>query len=43
VPSEATLARDFSNLAVIIHQEPAGLEDDRLDHRIAEADGGSVR
>jgi ferrous-iron efflux pump FieF len=36
---EATLTNAFGNAEIIIHQEPAGLEDDRLDHRIAEADG----
>lgn len=35
---EATLAQHFGDTEVIIHQEPAGLEDDRLDNRIAEAD-----
>lgn len=37
---EATLSRAFGSAEVIIHQEPAGLEDERLDHRIAEVDGG---
>lgn len=36
---EATLAAAFGEAEVILHQEPAGLDDDRLDHRIAEADG----
>jgi ferrous-iron efflux pump FieF len=39
---EATLTRAFGDAEVIIHQEPAGLDDDRLDHRIAETDGGDV-
>ncbi len=34
---EATLTSAFGEAEIIIHQEPAGLEDDRLDHRIAEA------
>jgi ferrous-iron efflux pump FieF len=36
---EATLAAAFGTAEVIIHQEPAGLDDDRLDHRIADAAG----
>jgi ferrous-iron efflux pump FieF len=31
---EASLSRVFPNAEVILHQEPAGLDDDRLDHRI---------
>jgi ferrous-iron efflux pump FieF len=31
---EAELAAAFPDAEIIIHQEPAGLEDDRLDHRI---------
>jgi ferrous-iron efflux pump FieF len=34
---EATLTEVFGDAEIIIHQEPAGLQDDRLDHRIAEA------
>ncbi len=37
---EATLAATVGDAEVILHQEPAGLDDDRLDHRIAETDGG---
>lgn len=37
---EATLTQAFGSAEIIIHQEPAGLDDDRLDHRIAEANGG---
>lgn len=33
---EARLAEAFGETEIIIHQEPAGLEDDRLDHRIAD-------
>ncbi len=36
---EATLTDAFGTAEIIIHQEPAGLDDDRLDHRIAEAVG----
>jgi ferrous-iron efflux pump FieF len=36
---EATLTEAFGTAEIIIHQEPAGLDDDRLDHRIAEASG----
>ncbi len=32
---EAALAHAFPDIEVILHQEPAGLDDDRLDHRIA--------
>ncbi|HRY23394.1 MAG: cation diffusion facilitator family transporter [Geminicoccaceae bacterium] len=39
---EARLAEAFGETEIIIHQEPAGLEDDRLDHRIAEARAGSA-
>lgn len=35
---ERELGQAFDNAEVIIHQEPAGLEDDRLDHRIAETE-----
>ena len=35
---EASLNKAFGDAEIIIHQEPAGLEDDRLDHRIADAD-----
>lgn len=35
---EATLTDAFGQAEVIIHQEPAGLDDDRLDDRIAETD-----
>lgn len=34
---ETELAQAFPNAEVILHQEPAGLEDARLDHRIAAA------
>jgi ferrous-iron efflux pump FieF len=34
---ETTLIAAFGTAEIIIHQEPAGLEDDRLDHRIADA------
>lgn len=37
---EAALTTAFGSAEIIIHQEPAGLDDDRLDHRIAEAGGG---
>lgn len=33
---EAALSRAFPDAEVILHQEPAGLDDERLDHRIAE-------
>jgi ferrous-iron efflux pump FieF len=39
---EATLTGAFGAAEVILHQEPAGLDDDRLDHRIAETDGKGV-
>lgn len=31
---EAALRRDFPDAEVLLHQEPAGLDDERLDHRI---------
>jgi ferrous-iron efflux pump FieF len=34
---EASLAEAFPGLEMILHQEPAGLDDDRLDHRIQRA------
>ena len=37
---EARLAEAFGETEIIIHQEPAGLEDDRLDHRIADLGTG---
>lgn len=37
---EARLADALGETEIIIHQEPAGLEDDRLDHRIAGAKVG---
>lgn len=36
---EAELGAAFPDAEVMIHQEPAGLKDDRLDHRIAAAVG----
>ncbi len=39
---EAELRSAFPDAEIIIHQEPAGLEDDRLDHRI-QARAGSHR
>lgn len=39
---EAMLGEAFDDAEVILHQEPAGLDDDRLDDRIAEADGGAT-
>jgi ferrous-iron efflux pump FieF len=34
---ETSLRRDFAQTEILIHQEPAGLDDQRLDQRIAEA------
>ncbi len=34
---EMGLLQDFPNTEILIHQEPAGLDDNRLDQRIAEA------
>jgi len=36
---EDSLSRAFPDAEVILHQEPAGLDDDRLDHRIAKRPG----
>ena len=33
---ERTLADAFDGAAVLVHQEPAGLDDERLDHKVAE-------
>jgi ferrous-iron efflux pump FieF len=38
---EAELGAAFPEAEVMIHQEPAGVADDRLDHRIAAATAGS--
>lgn len=37
---EASLAKAYGDAEIIIHQEPAGLDDDRLDNRIAAAMNG---